>query len=208
MTSNIYDVRSSVKRIAWGFFLIHMHFKIGPVDLLADWAGYALIVSVLAFVVGFEEDLKKLRPVGIFLLVWNVISWVGSIFGISGYLSYIAIIPAICNMYFIYKLFSELSDVADRYSCPQVSSLRVWGIANVITTVISTAVSYLALIFSDVDIFMGAGLLMLPVGIIVMLGSMITLFRLSGALKNVPDNSLPEIHIVDDVNPFGDGATL
>ena len=88
MTSNIQDIRNSAKKIAWGFFLMHMNFNLGPVDILPDWAGYALIVSALAFVVAFEEDLKKLRAVGTALLVWSVITWIGGIFAIGAYLSY------------------------------------------------------------------------------------------------------------------------
>lgn len=208
MTSNIQDIRNSAKKIAWGFFLMHMNFNLGPVDIMPDWAGYALIVSALAFVVAFEEDLKKLRSVGIALLVWSVITWIGDIFGIGTYLSYVGFIPAIGNMYFIYRLFSELSDVSDKYSCPQTLSLRFWGIANVVSTAVASVISYLALIFSDVEIFAMVGMIILSIGLIIMLGSMITLFRFSSALKDVSDNNIPEVHIVENVNPFGDGAEV
>ena len=208
MTSNISDVRSAVKKIAWGFFLMHMNFNLGPVDILPDWAGYALIVSALAFIVAFEEDLKKLRALGIALFVWSVITWIGGIFGIDTYLSYVGFIPAIGNMYFIYRLFSELSDVSDEYSCPQTSSLRFWGIANVVSTAVASVISYLALIFSDVEVFVMIGMIILPIGTIIMLGSIITLFRFSSAIKDVPDNNFPEIHIVENINPFEDGAQL
>ena len=208
MTSNIQDVRSAVKKIAWGFFLMHMHINLGPVDILPDWAGYALMVSALAVIVAFEEDLKKLRAVGIALLVWNVISWAGSFFGIGAYLGYVAVIPAIGGMYFFYKLFCELADLSDQYSCPQGSALRFWGIANVVIKVISTAVSYLVLIFSDEEIFVVAGMVVLALALVVMIGSMITLFSFSGALKDIPENNFTGIYTSDDVNPFGDGGVL
>ena len=208
MTSNIYDVRTSVKKIAWGFFLMHMNFNLGPVDILPDWAGYALIVSALAFVVAFEEDLKKLRAVGIALLMWSVITWIGGIFAIGAYLGYVGIIPAIGSMYFFYRLFCELSDLSDKYSCPQTSSLRFWGIANVVLTGILTAVLYVSYIFTNEELLIVVSATTLALGFFVMLGSMITLFRFAGALKDVPDNNFPEIHIVDNVNPFGDGAQI
>ena len=208
MTSNIQDIRNSAKKIAWGFFLMHMNFNLGPVDILPDWAGYALIVSALAFVVAFEEDLKKLRTVGIALLMWSVITWIGDIFGIGTYLSYVGFIPAIGNMYFIYRLFSELSDVSDKYSCPQTSSLRFWGIANVVLTGILTVVLYVSYIFTNEELLIVVSSSTLALGFIVMLGSMITLFRFSSALKDVSDNNIPEVHIVENVNPFGDGAEV
>ena len=208
MTSNIQDIRNSAKKIAWGFFLMHMNFNLGPVDIMPDWAGYALIVSALAFVVAFEEDLKKLRTVGIALLVWSVITWIGDIFGIGTYLSYVGFIPAIGNMYFIYRLFSELSDVSDKYSCPQTSSLRFWGIANVVLTGILTAALYVSYIFTNEELLIVVSATTLALSFFVMLGSMITLFRFAGALKDVSDNNIPEVHIVENVNPFGDGAEV
>ncbi|MBO5936760.1 MAG: hypothetical protein J6V06_04775 [Clostridia bacterium] len=208
MTSNIYEVRSAVKKIAWGFFLLHMSVHLGPVDILPDWAGYALIVSALAFVVCLEEDLKRLRTVGIALLVWNVISWIGNIFGFSAYLSYVGIIPAIGSMYFFYKLFCELADLSDKYSCRQGSSLRFWGVANATLSVVTTAVVYLSLLFSIEDILIVVSATTLALSLFAMLGSMITLFSFAGALKDVPDNNFPENYIADDVNHFGDGSVL
>lgn len=208
MTSNIQDIRSSVKKIAWGFFLIHMHINLGPVDILPDWAGFALMVSVLTFVVAFEEDIKKLRIVGISLLVWNVIAWAGSVFGIEAYLGYVAVIPAIGRMYFFYKLFCELAGLSDKYCCSYGSVFRFLGIANAVINALSATVSYLTLIFADQEIFIVVSMFVLAIALIVMLFSMITLFRFSNALKDMPDSNYSGDYISDNINNCGDGTAL
>ena len=73
---------------------------------------------------------------------------------------------------------------------------------------ILTAVLYVSYIFTNEELLIVVSATTVALGFFVMLGSMITLFRFAGALKDVPDNNFPEIHIVDDVNPFGDGAQL
>ena len=183
MTKNIADICSAVKKIAWGFLFIFININIASIDILPDWIGYIVIVAVLKNVIADEDDLRKLRPVGIVLIVWNIVEWILAIFNLGNISGCVAVIPMLFEMYLIYNLFKYLSVWADKYSCSQQKSLTLWGAAYVVFALVSTVCGYMSLIFSDVATFMIVGFVILAVGLIVMLGIMITLFSFSRTLK-------------------------
>lgn len=185
MTVDISTMRSAIKKVAWGFFLILFHINIGTIDILPDWAGYVLMVSSLAFIALEEESAKLLRPFGIILIVWNVIEWVLEIFTLSSYLSFISIVPTVLNIYFCFQLFTNLADIAEKYSCPQKKKLLVFRTLYVICTVLSVSMIYLAVFSIDSEIYMVLMIAFTVVNLILALCILFTLFGLSSSLGEI-----------------------
>lgn len=187
MTNNISDIRSAVKKVAWGFFLIYIHINIGTLDILPDWAGYALMVSALGVIAMEEESAKLIKPFGTILVVWHLIEWILKIFGLQVYLNYVSIIPSAINLYFTFQLFTNLAAIADKYSCPQAKRLLVLRTINVIFTVSNTFLLYLGIITEGGEIYMVFMTVILVVALIIMLAILITLFSLASSLADIED---------------------
>ena len=183
MTKNIDDICSAVKKIAWGFLLILLDFNVMTVNVLPDWIGYIIVVSSLGAVISDEDALRKLRPVGIILVVWNIIEWVAGIFGVGTYLSFVAVIPIVLNIYYIWHLFGNLADIADNFACPQSGKFLGWRVAYIILTVISSVISYVSLLMSGGEIAYIGGLILLVPGLILVIFIMSVLFSFSRTLK-------------------------
>lgn len=181
--NSISEICSAVKRIAWGFFFIFIHINIGSVDILPDWVGYAMIVSALGAVISEADKLKVLRPVGVILVVWNVLEWVLDIFGAGAYAAYVAVIPAVLAICLVYTLFKNLAVCACKYTCPQEKSLNLLAAVYAVFNIVSTVCSYISLIFSDVAAFMIIGVVLIVVGLSVMIAILVTLFAFSRTLK-------------------------
>ena len=185
--NSITDICSAVKKIAWGYLLMFLDFNIMTIDILPDWVGYILIVSALSYIIFDEDDLHKLRPVGIILVIWNIVEWVANIFSVGIYLSYVGIIPMIMNLYLIWHLFGNLADIAGKYSCPQESKLRGWRIPNMIFTVISSVVSYVALLSGEGEVVTVGSLVLLPFMLILMIFILVVLFSFASSLGKIED---------------------
>ncbi len=190
MTFDISDIRSAVKKVAWGFFFIYIHINIGTIDILPDWAGYALMVSALTYIALEQESAKLLRPLGTALVVWSVIEWVLKIFGLQIYLNYLSVIPTVLNLYFTFQLFTNLAGIADKYFCPQGKRLLVLRTVNVIFTVANALLLYAGILIYDSEIYMIVMMALLAVAFILMLAILITLFGLSSSMGKIEEEML------------------
>ncbi len=187
MTNNIADIRSAVKKVAWGFFLIYIHFNLGTIDILPDWAGYAIMVSALAVIALEQESAKLIRPFGMVLVAWSFIEWILKIFGLQIYLNYVSLIPSAINLYFTFQLFTNLAAIADKYSCPQAKRLLVLRTINVIFTVANTFLLYLGIITEGGEVYTVFMVATLVVALIIMLAILITLFGLASSLGDIEE---------------------
>ena len=191
MTNNISEMRSAVKKVAWGFLLIYIHFNLGTIDILPDWAGYALMVSALSVIALEEESAKLIKPFGTFLVVWNVIEWLLKIFGMQTYLSYLSLIPAAINLYFTFQLFTNLAGIADKYSCPQGKRILTVRTINVIFSVSNTFLIYLGIITEgNNEVLSMLTIAILVISLIIMLTILATLFSFAHSLSEKEEEIL------------------
>ena len=190
MTNNISDIRSAVKKVAWGFFLIYIHINLGTLDILPDWAGYALMVSALPAIALEEESAKLIKPFGTILVVWNVIEWALKIFGLQMYLNYVSLIPSAINLYFTFQLFTNLAGIAEKYSCPQSKRILLLRTINVIFTVTNTILLYLGIITEGGEVYTVLTVAILAVAVIIMFSILITLFSFSSTLGEIEETLL------------------
>ncbi len=129
------DICHTVKQIAWGYVLIHLHFKIGALDLLPDWLGYFLFFTALPSLATYVPSALLLKPFGILLTVWEVVFWILSLFGISSFGYLPSILISIVALYFHFQLLTNLAELAKQQNCPQQQNILL---LRTIRTIVST----------------------------------------------------------------------
>lgn len=107
---------SAIKKVAISYILIYLHINISAIDILPDWLGYFLIVSVLPVLSQKEKSAQLLKPFGIALGVWNIFEWVLKIAGTELNLTIINIVFSIITIYFHFQLITNIAalDIEDR----------------------------------------------------------------------------------------------
>lgn len=74
-------VYGGLSNAAWGYFFLHIHFKLNTVDILPVFVGYLLLLSAIGKLSGERRDLNLLRPLCVLLTGWSgldwLLSWVG-----------------------------------------------------------------------------------------------------------------------------------
>ena len=107
---------SAIKKVAISYILIYLHINISVIDILPDWLGYFLIVSVLPVLSQKEKSAQLLKPFGIALGVWNIVEWVLKIAGTELNLTIINIVFSIITIYFHFQLITNIAtlDIEER----------------------------------------------------------------------------------------------
>ncbi len=132
---------NAVKQVGLAYLFIHLHINLGTIDILPDWLGYLWILNALSVIAEEIPAAKLLRPLGIVLTIWTILSWGLAVFGVSlnGSLGYLGpvedVIGAVIHMYFHFQLLTNLAQLAAKYQCP---SDRVLLTLRNIRTVIHT----------------------------------------------------------------------
>lgn len=102
---------SAIKKIAISYILIYLHINIYVIDILPDWLGYFLIVSVLPILSQKEKSAQLLKPFGIAIGVWNIFEWVLKIAEVELNLSVISLIFSIITIYFHFQLITNIANL-------------------------------------------------------------------------------------------------
>ena len=168
------ELRDAVKRVAWGYLLLHLHINLGRLDILPDWAGYLLILNTLPILGDKRPSVLLLKPPGQLLAVYGGFVWLKNIFGWTESLPALNLIAGIMGLYFHFQLLSDLAEIA--CGCPEEKTLLRLRTAY---TLFSTLVA-LPFPWEDVE-NIATGLTI--AGLISALWICHTLFRLSASLK-------------------------
>ncbi len=105
----IKTLSSAIKKVAISYILIYLHINISAIDILPDWLGYFLIVSVLPVLSQKEKSAQLLKPFGIAIGVWNIFEWVLKIAGAEWNLTIISIVFSIITIYFHFQLITNIA---------------------------------------------------------------------------------------------------
>lgn len=136
---------TAVKFIAWGYIFIHLDINLGTLNILPNWVGYILLMKALPALSEEETSAALLRPLGTALAVWNFISWLVKLFGITygslavqNIMSVIGYVMIIIGMYFHFQLLTNLANAAERYNCSQKDRiLRLRAVNTVLMLVLN-----------------------------------------------------------------------
>ena len=93
----------AVKKIAWGYILIHSAINLGVVDILPDWLGYYFMLVAIRKIQEEEESVGLLEPLAKILIVWNVLVWGTKITGWNLSLFPFAIVINVIGIYFHFQ---------------------------------------------------------------------------------------------------------
>jgi len=102
---------TAISRAAWGYVLCHVGFNLGKIDVLPDFIGYLLLLSVIEQLKEEQKSLTLLRPFGWILTVWSGLDWLGVILGLSASLQ-LPLVILLLQMVRIYFHFQFLTDLA------------------------------------------------------------------------------------------------
>ena len=109
--TNTKALAQAVRKVASGYLLMHLHFKIDGFDLLEDWLGWILLWLAI-------QDLKTARPKAallerfcIVLGVWAVIEW-QAFFPLPDWLGPVTLVLRLIRIYFDFQLLTELAHLA------------------------------------------------------------------------------------------------
>lgn len=102
---------SAIKKIAISYILIYLHVNISVIDILPDWLGYFLIVSVLPIISEKEKSAQLLKPFGIAIGVWNILEAILSLMGAEWNLTIISLVFSIITIYFHFQLITNIASL-------------------------------------------------------------------------------------------------
>lgn len=108
---------NGIGKAAWGYFFIYIDFKINSVSILPAFVGYLLFLSAIRYLRQEEPELELLRPLGVVLVLWHGLNWLGSFFGVGpgGTWQVADILVSMVNLYFHFQLLTNLATIARKY---------------------------------------------------------------------------------------------
>lgn len=114
----LYDGLSAA---AWGYFFLHVDFKIGPVSLLPAFVGWLLLFSALGKLAGARRDLALLRPLGLLLFGWSLLDWLFAWAGrsLQGAVPFLDLLTAAAGLYFHYQFLTDMAALAEDCQEPE-----------------------------------------------------------------------------------------
>ena len=129
------SLASALRKVAWGWILLHCNFHLGTLNILPDWLGYLLILNALSVLAGSVRSAALLIPFGMGLTGWNLVVWILAIFGGSLSFLWLDLLVTVIGLYFQFQLLTDLAELADNWFCEQGTPLRK---ARTIQTVLTT----------------------------------------------------------------------
>lgn len=113
------QIANAVKKIAWGYVLLHVNINLGSLNILPNWLGYVLMLGALPILGESEPSALLLRPLGILLALWEGLLWGLTLFGVSFDSTVLNVIATALSLYFHFQLLTNLSELARQNDCPE-----------------------------------------------------------------------------------------
>lgn len=136
------ELYQAIRRIAWGYVLIHVNFTLGTVNVLPNWWGYILFVMAIEILGKEEESTNLLIPLGKMLIVAELVFWVNEcLLGESYNLYLISIIVSVISLYFHFQLLTNLANIANKYGCKEEKKILI---LRTVKTLLTTLLFLLA----------------------------------------------------------------
>lgn len=181
---------SAIKKIAISYILIYLHVNISVIDILPDWLGYFLIVSVLPIISEKEKSAQLLKPFGIAIGIWNIFEDVLKIAGDELNLTVISLIFSIITIYFHFQLITNVANLdIEEQKKKKLLNLRTATV--ILHTVLTFSLFIPTVIDVDNEIYTYVLMIMLIPQLIICFWISGELFKLSKALKEKEDE-IPE----------------
>ena len=143
------ELYQAIRRIAWGYVLIHVNLNLGTINVLPNWWGYILFLMALEKIKKEEESAGLLVPLGKVLMAAELLFWVNNCILQGSYHTYlIAIIVNVISLYFHFQFLTNLAEIAQRYECREEKKILHLRTAQ---TLLTTLVFVLSSWRTDLD---------------------------------------------------------
>ena len=173
---------SAIKKVAISYILIYLHINISVIDILPDWLGYFLIVSVLPIISEKEKSAQLLKPFGIAIGIWNIFEDALKIAGDELNLTVISLIFSIITIYFHFQLITNVANLdIEEQKKKKLLNLRTATV--ILHTVLTFSLFIPTVIDVDNEIYTYILMIMLIPQLIICFWISGELFKLSKALK-------------------------
>lgn len=182
---------SAIKKIAISYILIYLHINISVIDILPDWLGYFLIVSVLPVLSQKEKSAQLLKPFGIAIGIWNIFEDVLKIASDELNLTVISFVFSIITIYFHFQLITNIASLdIEEHKQKRLLNLRTATV--ILHTVLTFSLFIPTVINIDNEIYTYILMIMLIPQLVICFWISGELFKISKALKEKEVES-PEI---------------
>lgn len=181
---------SAIKKIAISYILIYLHINISVIDILPDWLGYFLIVSVLPVLSQKEKSAQLLKPFGIAIGIWNIVEWLLKIAGDELNFYVVSLVFSIITIYFHFQLITNIAAL-DIEETKQKRLLNLRTATVILHTVLTLSLLVPTIIDIDGEIYYYILMLMLIPQLIICFWISGELFKISKVLKE-KEVELPE----------------
>lgn len=133
----------AIRKVAWGYVLLHLNITIGAINILPNWLGHLLFLRALPALAEEEPSARLLRPIITALGIWEAVLWLSPL-TISLQLPVFELIASVLLLYMHFQLLTNLSQIAGKYNCPQESKiLRLRTVQTILTTLFHLPISWL-----------------------------------------------------------------
>lgn len=173
---------SAIKKIAISYILIYVHVNISVIDILPDWLGYFLIVSVLPVISEKEKSAQLLKPFGIAIGVWNILETILSLMGAEWNLTIISLVFNVVTIYFHFQLITNIANL-DIEEAKKKRLLNLRTATVLLHTVTSLALLVPTMFDIDYEIYSYFVIVMLIPQLVICFWISGELFKISKALK-------------------------
>lgn len=118
------ELYCAIRRIAYGYLILHIDFSVGTINILPNWAGYLLFLISLEIIGQEIESAKLLKPLGKLLMIAEVCFWLNDCFGEGALQMYLfSLIARIIGLYFHFQLLTNLAEIAEKYEFTQKKAI-------------------------------------------------------------------------------------
>ena len=173
---------SAIKKIAISYILIYLHINISVIDILPDWLGYFLIVSVLPIISEKEKSAQLLKPFGIAIGIWNILEWVLKIAEAEWNLTIISLVFNVITIYFHFQLITNIANLdIEEHKKKRLLNLRTATV--LLHTVMSLSLLVPTMFDIDNEIYTYVLMIMLIPQLVICFWISGELFKISKAMK-------------------------
>lgn len=133
------ELYHAIRRIAWGYLLIHVNLNFGTINILPNWWGYLLFVMAISVLGKEDESANLLKPLGVLLVGAEFVFWLNSsLLGRTMNTYLFAIIISAIGLYFHFQLLTNLADIAHKYDCKEQKKILSLRTAKTILATVHT----------------------------------------------------------------------
>lgn len=171
----------AIKKIGWGYVPLYFNFNLGTIDIIPSWWSYIMFFREgIDGIEEEEESVKLLKPIGLGLAIYYLITWFCTMFGVPTDWFLISEIASIVSLYYHFQLLTNLANIAGKYGCEQQQSiLNLRTIQTVLLTVLAFTVHFEEIYWLS----LGIGVIQ----IIVVIAICLVLRNFKHALEALPD---------------------